>query len=550
MLLQLVCFSSVVKSQNERLILLVYNSDSTVLLKSKSVSDSVGVDLVLSKIQNKDLDIGYIHAGYDSVKYASSGVSAFYNRGEQYSWGKFEVLGLDSVADFSLGKNKRFLDKPPSLFIMKSVMDNIVHEFENLGYPLCEVETVIFKTKDSLVNWTIKINAGVQFRLDSVIINSEISFPRKYVMSKLGVNPGDLYNRNRFSQFEKNSKDLGFVKLKSPAAFDFSQDNFSLVLSYEKERNNKFSGMIGIVPGNETENLYLTGEANVFLQNAFHQAETISVKWKSFERESQNLNLQYIHPVIVGPWGVVGDFSLNKQDTTYVNVEFHGGVNRIQSDSEFRFFYEWNGTSLVETSDDQDEFSDSKHNLFGFAYKYQNLDYYKNPRKGVSLYFSTAAGGRKISNTEKANVIANAKVNFSCFIPLTSYSSVNWGVKSAYKYVDDNLNLNEMYRIGGINTIRGYNELSIITPAYCISSLDLMLYPDKESVVFLFMDLGRRQTVRNLIERDSWLFSTGIGIRLNTDIGNVGVYYAIPRTDLSNFDVRQSKIHIGYENNF
>src|SRR5690606_31577698 len=88
-----------------------------------------------------------------------------------------------------------------------------------------------------------------------------------------------------------------------------------------------------------------------------------------------------------------------------------------------------------------------------------------------------------------------------------------------------NLFLNEFLRLGGLKSIRGFNEKSFYAKAYGYVNVEQRLYFDQRSFLVLFTDFGvlTNSYADQKIDRP---FSFGTGINLDTDGGLFSFVFA------------------------
>src|SRR5690606_25880770 len=121
------------------------------------------------------------------------------------------------------------------------------------------------------------------------------------------------------------------------------------------------------------------------------------------------------------------------------------------------------------------EYIDSRTNMYGVGLDFRMLDYRFNPTRGIFIETSLAAGQKTIlKNPEVDDAeyeslqlktdIYNAKLNIGTYIPLGNRSTFLVRARGAY-LLNENMFRNEIYRIGGLKTLRGFNEQSIFASA-------------------------------------------------------------------------------------
>ncbi len=513
--------------------------------------DSTSVYAYLDELLNEDLDKGYFYAGYDSIRLKDSLVSAYYSRGKAFVWGGIRIVSDSDVVPFSkyIAKWKK---DPPSAKRMQAFMQELTRKYNEIGYANCQIESKEIVSHAEMLDWELHIKTGSLFTLDSVQVISEQSFPEEILRYKSGLNPGTVFNISQLSALESGLFDPDFLKQNKAMQVVFTDTSYSVRLNYELESRNSFSGMLGIVPGNESQNLYLTGDVNLYLQNAFKAGEKIRFNWQAYEHSSQLLNLSYKQPVIIGAIGVVSDFLLDKQDSSFLDTKLKLGLFAVQRLSEISIYYEQNNSNLIQASIDSIvPFASVKHRKLGTQVEFLKLDDNFNPRKGFAASANLSIGMHSTDQEDSDKGMGEFDSELHAYFNTADRFGLHVKNINAMRYVGGGLKQNELYRIGGISTFRGFLERSVYTSAFNISSFEMLVYPDNYSSVYLFTDLGFVNSSFDILNNDiSIYWSTGVGTRIQTNLGIIEIIYAIPYDSVASFDFRQSKIHIGYVNNF
>jgi hemolysin activation/secretion protein len=109
---------------------------------------------------------------------------------------------------------------------------------------------------------------------------------------------------------------------------------------------------------------------------------------------------------------------------------------------------------------------------------------------------------------------------------------------------------NELDLIGGLNTIRGFDELSIPSSSSSIFSTELRYLFEEQSAFFVFYDFAyaeKRFTTDNV---HNILMGIGAGLDLSTNAGIFSLVFAVGKQNDNPFLFNSSKIHFGYRSNF
>ena len=104
---------------------------------------------------------------------------------------------------------------------------------------------------------------------------------------------------------------------------------------------------------------------------------------------------------------------------------------------------------------------------------------------------------------------------------------------------------NELYRFGGLNTLRGFNEEQLFASTKAQLTFEYRFLLDESSNVFLFYDQCFYENVASSYYNDN-PFGFGGGISFGSNIGVFAITYAIGKEFSNPIDLRSSKIHFGY----
>jgi translocation and assembly module TamA len=101
---------------------------------------------------------------------------------------------------------------------------------------------------------------------------------------------------------------------------------------------------------------------------------------------------------------------------------------------------------------------------------------------------------------------------------------------------------NELFRIGGINTLRGFNEESIFASAYSILNLEYRYKPNNSSYFYTISDFAYVND--EIIDQTTRIYSLGFGYSFLTKAGLLNLSYALGKFGDQAFNFGDSKLHI------
>ena len=208
----------------------------------------------------------------------------------------------------------------------------------------------------------------------------------------------------------------------------------------------------------------------------------------------------------------------------------------------------------------------------GVGYTFNNTDYRFNPRTGNELQVSLAVGTKKI---RKNNVIVQLQdhtdpsYNFNRLYDTVKLKSYEFRIKlsgahffrlgraSTLKaavhggwYESPNIFRNELFQIGGYKLLRGFDEESIFASRYGVGTLEYRYLMGMNSFLFAFVDGGWAGNRSVSVQASNSFIGAGLGMAFETKAGIFNISYAAGKRDDTKFNLRQSKIHLGYVNFF
>ena len=143
-------------------------------------------------------------------------------------------------------------------------------------------------------------------------------------------------------------------------------------------------------------------------------------------------------------------------------------------------------------------FADVNNLMYGIGFKHEQLDYRLNPRSGFTIQTEGSAGRKEIKKNAKLDESLYENINLKtslynisgtaeAYIPLLKRMTVKIASNTAWLY-NENLFVNELHRIGGIRTLRGFDEESIFASFYTISTAEFRFLLEQNSALYFFYD--------------------------------------------------------------
>lgn len=444
--------------------------------------------------------------------------------------------------------------------------EKILLYLENHGYPFASVNLTTEWGNDTLPQYVLHIERNRYTKVDSIVLKGNIKLSQSYLWPYLGLRRKAPYSEKTVREVAGKLAALPFATVVQQPGISFEEEKTLLYIYLDKRPVNRFDGYIGFQPVSElTGKLAVSGELSLELQNIFHIGEQISLNWRSSERYSQYLNLDAQFPYLFRTrFGLDGHFRLDKQDTTFLTLNYFLGIPyHFRHDSYIRPYLEVTQSQLLDKSSSQTVLDTAYVNyrniLYGLSFRFSNLEPNLPAKLGYAIGADVSAGRRTLL-PGMANVDA-AQAN----LVKTTYrvSGEAMGVIPLFKHrfsliltaktgslLGGPHYLNEMFKIGGVGQIRGFRENELLASTYLLYSAEMRYLFGRNNDVHIFFDGGtyERQGYNSyLIDTP---FGFGAGVNIGVRSGTFYFDYALPKQRGNKISFKTGKIHFGVKVKF
>ena len=512
---------------------------------------------------------GYLASGIDSVLKDSLLYTAFIYSGQKYLWGQINQGNLpEELLEGTGFRKKLFTEKPIRYSQITSLNEKIIRNCENNGYPFASLTLDSIRVFDNRFFASFALNKNRFIKIDSIILKGNATIAPVYIYNYIGIQPGDPYKENLVKKISSRMKELPFIKEIKSSQILFSEKETKLFLFLENKKASQFDGIIGLLPDEaKSGKLNITGEVHLKLQNSLKRGEIIELNWKQLPIQSQDLKVRALYPFLFNtPFGIDGNLAIFKKDTTYIDVTKNIGIQYAFTGSNYlKVFVKDKQSDLqsvkgLENISILPEFADITTVSYGGTVHYEKLDYRLNPRHGFALEATGSAGNRKIKRNSEINksvyesirlnsVSYHAELNADYYFSPGGRHVIVAGTIAAYIY-NPNLFVNELFRIGGLKSLRGFDEESIFASQYALGKIEYRYLLDQNSFLFTFFNMAwYKNNSRNKSIQDT-PFGFGSGINFETKLGIMSVSYALGKQFDNPINFKNGKIHFGIVNYF
>jgi outer membrane protein assembly factor BamA len=515
------------------------------------------VQQYIDSVQNAFIQEGYLGIVPKEKEFAKDSLELSFQLGDKYIWKSIErgnvpleffntVYPLtDNYASASIG------------------MQRIIAEAENSGFPFAQIKLDSIQRDGNALSAVFNYDAGPLILWDSVQVAGETKTQVKYLQNITGIRPGLPFSQKQLEEANQVlSRSPYFVQVQPPQV-DFQIKKAQPTFTLRDRNTNVLDGIIGLLPNaNEPGKMLVTGQLDLELYHLGGKGRDVALHWQRLNIATQSLDISAKESFIFNSQLDVSlGFNLLKQDSTflnrYFNLDFGYHLNRK---SYLRFFSRRQASTILNTEvyDETTELpdvADYRWNQYGIGWNWNELDSPFFPRRGLLISSEFALGNKRIlENTGfPAEVYEGVDLNSPQYLGKAEiekhiYIKPSWGIwlrGSGGFTQNQNLLLNDLFRLGGLKSIRGFNENYFYARSYGYLNMEQRLFFGENSFLMVFADLGILENPYFAASIDKPI-SFGAGINLDTGSGVFRFIYGVGKSNLQPLQFSSSRIHFGY----
>lgn len=520
---------------------------------------------VLDALPRQLHQTGHLLASLDSVWFIGDTLFAEVFSGSQLAASVLVMSDSDMVLAQILGVP---VQKTPPLQPAGITISALLDALLQQGYPLASVYVDNMALVGDTMFTYVSVEPGRYHVWDSVAITGDVDIDNRVMQRLLRIRKDRPYDNRMIMELGKNMATLPFLNFSQGYSVVLTSDGKArVILPLQKVKASSFNGLIGFGPDRiDPTRLILSGDVALKLHNALGYAEEMELKWVGIQGD-QNLYLFYRQPYLpFAPFGVMGRFELFRRGETYYTLLQRAGlVVRPAPESLFTVWFQRKGSKVLDrsiftTATTLPPFADYEATLFGITWQRQALDHPVNPGSGYRFYGELGGGARRLlmsndipeglfEGVQTSTRHASAEMMVSAYLPLTERWIIRPAINLATLYGGVQ-HENGLFFIGGIHTIRGFDERSITASSHVLGSLEVRYRFEQMAHFKLFIDGGWYQKALADSTFSDTPYGFGAGINLPSPAGIIQVSYGWGIGFGNPFDVRSGRLHIGVEARF
>ena len=530
--------------------------DYTLKLTSKNTIENTFLSKIDFKKEHKDSisifdELNRIHKLVQVNGYFLSVVDSLVLKQKNY----FAFFNMNQKVDSVILKQKNFPEEILRTFNFKQqkikmpinqlavFLNKISETFESKGNSFSKIRLKNITILKKVLYADIAFNASKERKINKLILKGYENFPSSFIKNYFNIKEEMVFNKKKLNEISRLSKSLNFVsEIKAPETL-FTKDSTFVYVYLKKNKGNSFDGLVNLA-SQENGKLKFNGYIDLKLRNILNKGERFNLLWNSFGNERQEFaiatKIPYIFNSKLSP---ELNFSIYKQDTTFLNTKFNSNLQyQIKSNASlFVSFTQENSESLTNVASQNIETFTSTFLGFGYQYTMPKNDLFRN--NIFFLNINPSFGNRKSENNSFRQIKLEGTISYLLDISKRSsiYLKNKTGVLNSENYIQ-----NELFRIGGNNSIRGFNEQSIFVKDYVIQNIEYRYLLSNDAFIYSITDLALI-TTPNTTEK---LMGLGIGYLFNTNNAQINISTTLGTDSRNPINFKNTQLFINWVNFF
>ena len=432
--------------------------------------------------------------------------------------------------------------------------------YEKSGYPFAKVslgEISFEEEKDSLgARIVLVIEEGILARISHLRVDGNTTTKASVIVREARIAEGEIFRGDQPEKVKERLQKLQlFSTVSLPELYVHDDGSVGLAVKVAEGNPNRFDGVVGYVPASGGSDGYVTGLADVQFRNIFGTGRRFAARWFRETQSSQEINLQYREPWVASlPVNAELGYFQRKQDSTYIRNAFRVAADLMATD-QLSLGLVFSSEQVTPTEGfGQRMVSESRAVDIGFVVSYDSRDDPVTPTSGFNYRTEYATGFKEITSSYlqgQDNRSATQKLSFDFeFVTSPFEKQVIAMNLYARDFRSSAVEVSDLFRLGGANTLRGYREGQFLGSRVAWTNLEYRFLAGQRSYVFGFIDAGYVLTPDRpevgLVRQEMNMVGYGAGLRVDTPLGLIGVSLAFGKGDTFS----TSKLHIRLANEF
>lgn len=435
-------------------------------------------------------------------------------------------------------------------------LNETLRKLEQKGFALARLKLINIKSHEQTLFADLDFNPNQKRQLNSIVVKFDNDtkknrFPEGHLHQINRKYTNTTFNQNIVRKIHDDFDEFRFVnQIKYPEIL-LTKDTTKVYVYLEKRNSNTFDGFIGFT-NNDSSKLTFNGYLDLNLENTLKVGEQLSLYWKSDGKDQKTFKTSLEIPYLFNsPIGLKAQIQIFKQDSIYQNTKTAIALGyRLNYNTRIYLGYQSTESSDIQNTN-SNTISDYKNsfitsNLELLRSDSSNSIFSKKTNLSLTIGYGKRTTPNLAENTENNKQIyvnINAINNF--YLNKKNCININY---HNYFLKSDTYIINELYRFGGTNTIRGFAENSLQASFTSSLATEYRYILSPDLYIHTILDYGYYQDKTS--ENFGNLFGIGFGFGVQTKNGLLKLNFTNGATKKQNFKSTNTIVNINYNVDF
>lgn len=457
------------------------------------------------------------------------------------------LVRCSNLSEFDKNLLELNTDKQLLLSEVENFLNNKLRLLEKKGYALAKLKLIDFKVETSILTAHLFVELNTIRKINKFVIAGYSDFPKgvKKLYDKKYAQK--TFNQETVKTIYKDFNSLPFVnQVKYPEVL-LTKDSTDIYVYVEKRKNNSFDGFLGFGTNEVKQKIQFNGYLDLNLFNNLNKGERFNLYWKNDGNRQSSFNakleLAYLFQL---PLAFKGNLKIFRQDTIFQQSSFDADLGYMFSYNTKAFVGLKEVTSEAIQKNPSATLKDLSSNFITTSIIHQKTNYDNNMFPELfSMNVKIGIGSRTIGLDKTSQFFSQLQATYLLELNKKNYIYVktdNFYLQSTSYYT------NELYRFGGMQSIRGFNENSLQGNLFSGLFTEYRYVVASNLYLNTLTDFGYFQDKAS--QTSSNLYGFGIGLGLVNNGGTFNLIYANGLPSGQAFKLSNSIVQISFKSFF
>lgn len=480
---------------------------------------------------------GFFFARIDSL--SRDARTVWMQRGEPARVGRISWSGLDGL-DGARGLEPA-PDVQPADTLTQAVLDELLAEtlrtLTARGFLNARASIEHITPGPDGFDIHVSAEPGRETSVDGIEFRGDTRSNERFIRQMTGIAPGTPASGLDLDAVRRRVQQTPGVRRAGSPFYELTSDSTArVVVPVQPLPPGQFDLALGVLPATTNRSATLVGGGHISLLNAFGAGRTMDVELNRRPGQVSAARVLVSDPAVVNlPITAHVGFDGLQQDSTFSNRTWSAGLG-------YRFDEQLSlGVRLAREVTRpgqgglQAGIPRSESTLWGVEITFRRVDSELQPHRGVTFTSLIERGDRRALVVSRMERLAGA---IRGFLPVAARSTLVVGGDAALVR-GDNLDVSQLVRFGGAQSLRGYDEDRFLVDTALRSVTEWRYAFESVSYAFAFVDVG--YVARASTGLADVFPGAGLGMVVETGAGLMNVSYAINKEDA----LTNGRIHVG-----